>query len=97
MHHILAAIAAGVRVALLHGKGIFCGENKAAALFAGELSSQFLGTAVRIVAGGIDEIAAQVDISIKDAARIRLLGPPGFTEGHGTEGQRRNAQAGTAK
>jgi hypothetical protein len=83
-------VAARVGITRLARHRELGGEHDALALVAQELAEQALGGAVRVIDGGVDEVAATVDVEIEDAARLRRVCAPApvLTEGHGAQCQR---------
>ncbi|MNT13514.1 hypothetical protein D3C72_1484880 [compost metagenome] len=92
-------VAAGVGIIRLHGQRVFSGDYQPIAASGSELPDKTLGAAFGVAVGGIDEIAAALDVNVKQTAGLRLFRPPApvGAEGHGAECQRRDAQAGTAQ
>ncbi len=61
-------------------------------------TNQFLAATLGIHIGGVDEVAASIDIGMEDGLR-NLIGrtPSRGAEGHGAEGERADDQAGVSE
>ena len=98
--NLLAAIAAGVGVAFLGVEAEFGGQHQlvAAGAFGHETAHQLLALAARIDVGRIDEIAAGLYIGVEYFPRNSFRSAPARgAEGHGTEGERTDDEAGAAQ
>ena len=81
---IFAAIAAGIGISLLGAQGEFGGQRDLVAevALANEFADEFLALAIGVAVGGVDEVAASVDVMIEDGL---VIAPAPFgAEGHGS-------------
>ncbi len=99
--NVLAAVAGGVHVAWFATvEGELGGEHQPVAQAAvGDVAAQqLLATPAPVDIGGVDEISASVDIGVEDGLGDRVGGAPARgAEGHGTEGERVDDQAGATE
>ena len=97
--NILAAVAAGVRVAFLRVERVFCCDYELVAQSGvdHELAQQLLRLALDINICTVHNIAAISDIAIKYGAGGSVVRAPAIVgEGHGAQGERTDAQPGAA-
>jgi DNA-binding transcriptional LysR family regulator len=92
-------VAAGIRIARTCRQRIFGGEHQRFALCFRELADQTLRRSVGVGVGGVDEVAAAIDIGVEDAPRFGFIGAPApvGAERHGPERQWRDPEAGAAE
>ena len=64
-----------------------------------ELADQLFALAAGVPVGGVDEVAALLDVTVEQAARDALLGAPSpfGAERHRAEAERADAQSGSSK
>lgn len=96
---VLGAVAARVRMIAGPEAGLGGDDDAVAQGPVGdELADQTLALAPRIDVGGIDEVAARLDIGVEDGARSVRVGAPALrAEGHGAERHRADHKAGAAE
>src|SRR5207247_3926581 len=89
LDHVLAVVAARVRVLAIAGQRVLGGEHDALAAVAEQLAKESLRLAVGVVARSVDEVAASVEEKVEHAARLfeRSTPAPFLTERHRPEGQ----------
>ncbi|GGO42158.1 hypothetical protein GCM10012286_23050 [Streptomyces lasiicapitis] len=84
-----AVRAPGIRITGPAQRRVFRRKDQAFAVFPGEFAKQALGAAIGVGAGGVDEIAAALDIEVEQLACLVLLGAPAP---FGAEGRRAERQ-----
>jgi len=63
------------------------------------VAEDLFGVALGVEVGGVDEVAAQVDVAVNDLLRLLDRGAPSqvLAKGHGAQGEGADAQTGTAE
>jgi len=86
-HHVLAVVAAGVRVVPPLGQRVLRGYDEVIPLGGDELAHEPFGRPVRVVVRRVDEVAAGIREPVEDAAAlfVRRSPSPVLTERHGAE------------
>ncbi len=102
LHQGLAAGAAAVRIALEQVAEELGADHDAIAVclpVREEVTDDLLGMAVGVDVGGVDEIAAALQIGGDHRLGVRDAGAPSevLAEGHAPEAKRAHAQSGTAQ
>jgi len=99
LDHILAVVAGGVGVAVLPVLGVFGGEDEGVAFVGDEFAEEGFGLAFGVVVGGVEEVAAGVEVGVEDLAAFGFGCAPGdgFAEGHGAQAEFGDAQAAFAE
>ncbi|MNF94496.1 hypothetical protein D3C84_772080 [compost metagenome] len=96
-HHVLAAVAGvGNTGRRCSPKGVFGGDDQAIPFRLDEFAEHGLGLSALVAIGGIDEVAAGFQVTIKNAPGFVTLGTmaPAGTEIAGAQGQFGHSQAG---
>ena len=68
--HVLAVIAARVRVAFASEERVFGGDDKVVPIGFNEFAEEALTSALVVFVGGVDEIAAGLSETVKDFSRF---------------------------
>ncbi len=103
--HVLALVAAAVRIGPAAGGGIveseLGGDDHAVARggLADELAEHALAVAAGVAVGGVEEIAAGFEVAVENRPRLFFFRTPApvSAEGHGAQGQAGYAQAAAAQ
>ena len=75
-HHALAVVAGGVGVVAGSGVGVLGRQDDAVPVVRHELAQKLFAGAVRVVVGGVDEVAARLEEGVVDLAALFLRGTP---------------------
>jgi hypothetical protein len=102
LHERLAAGAAAVWIALEQAATEFCADHDAIPaplLLREEVTDDLFGMAVGVDVGGVDEIAAALQIGGDHRLGVRDAGAPSkiLAKGHAPETKRAHAKSGTTK
>src|SRR5208282_6802182 len=99
LRHVFAMIASRVGVATPLVEGKFGGDDKLVALAANEFAHELFTRAVRVAVGGVEEIAAGIDVGVEDRLGfVPVRAPaPFLAKGHGAQAKFGNAQTGFAE
>lgn len=84
----LAVRAPGIRITRPAQRRVFRRQHQAFAVVTGEFAQQALGAAIGVGAGGVDEVAAALDVEVEQLARLVPLGAPAPLGAEGRRAQR---------
>ena len=92
---VLAVVARGVRVRRVGRQRVLGRQHEVVTLGADELANDLLAGAVRVVDGGVDDVAAGLGVRVEHAAALlgRRTPAPVLAEGHRAQEQLRDPQA----
>jgi hypothetical protein len=98
LHHILAVVAAKIRVALPGKEAEFGCNHKMMAVGRNELADEFLGRSIRISVSRINKISTSISIQIKHlfADFLGCSPAPIFTKRHCSQRHLRDPQPASA-